>query len=42
MLVDSVSLGERLAEVFLALHSKAASETGCGYRVFGPKARLVE
>lgn len=42
MLVDRVSQAERLAKVCLALHSKAASEMGCRYRVFGPKARLVE
>lgn len=42
MLVDRVSQEERLAKVCLAPHSKAASEVGCCYRFFGPKARLVE
>lgn len=38
MLVDSVLLGESLAKAYLALHCKAASEMGCCYHVFGPKA----
>lgn len=41
MPVDSVSEGEMLGDICLALHSSPVAETGCCYRAFGPKARLV-